>query len=235
MEGGEARRGSAPCGLRLRARGVIFDMDGTLADSMEHYYRMACEVAELAGAPPVPRAHVWGLMGRGDPDLLRKLLPDDHPDLEATVSRIVRERLGAWMAAAADLEPLPGCVELLRRLHARGHRLGIATSSGRRLPYLDRWGVRHVFDAIVGREDVAQRKPHPEGVLRCLARLGLDPGDTAYVGDSPIDVEAGRAAGVHTVAVLTGTSGREVLEAVAPDHILESAVGLLELLEPPSP
>jgi phosphoglycolate phosphatase-like HAD superfamily hydrolase len=51
-------------------RGFIFDMDGTLADSMEHYYRMACDVTDLAEAPPVTRARVRELMGSGDPDLL---------------------------------------------------------------------------------------------------------------------------------------------------------------------
>jgi HAD superfamily hydrolase (TIGR01509 family) len=123
-----------------------------------------------------------------------------------------------------------GCVDLLHALHARGTRLGIATSSGRALPYLDHWGVRAVFDAIVGREDVRHRKPHPEVVLRCVEKLGLEPADAAYVGDSPIDIEAGRAAGVHTIGVLTGTSSREVLAAVGPDHLLESAVELLDLL-----
>jgi HAD superfamily hydrolase (TIGR01509 family) len=211
-------------------RGVIFDMDGTLADSIERYYRMACDVAELAGAPPPSREWVCTLMGSGDPNLLRKLLPPDYPDLEATLGRIVRDRLPAWMRAAAETEPLPGCVDLLQALHARGRRLGIATSSGRELPYLDRWGVRHLFQAIVGREDVRHRKPHPEVVVRCLEQLAIEPSEAAYVGDSPIDIEAGRAAGVHTIAVLTGTSTRPVLEAVAPDHILESAVELLDLI-----
>lgn len=205
-------------------------MDGTLADSMERFYRMACEVAELAGAPPVSQKRVRELMGRGDPRLLRKLLPEDYPDADETLARIVRQRYGAWMRAAESTEPLPGCVELLHGLHARGCRLGIATSSGRALPYLDRWGVRDLFRAIVGREDVERRKPDPEVVLLCLERLELPPSEAAYVGDSPIDIEAGRAAGVCTVGVLTGTSGLDVLGAAAPDHILETAADLLGLL-----
>jgi len=220
-----------PPELRVRARGVIFDMDGTLADSVDHYYRMACEIVTEAKAPPVSRERVCELMGSGAPDLLRRLLPPDFPDSEATLARIVRERLPAWIRAGQHIEPLPGCVDLLHRLHARGHRLGIATSSGRALPYLDRWGVRPLFHAIVGREDVRRRKPHPDGVLLCLHQLGLGPGHAVYVGDSPIDIEAGRAAGLFTVGVLTGTSNREQLARISPDHILESAPGLLGLLE----
>ena len=215
---------------RLRARGVIFDMDGTLSDSLDHYYRMACEIVEAAHAPPISRERVCELMGSGAPDLLRRLLPPDFPDSEATLASIVRERLPAWMRAAERIEPLPGCVDLLRRLHARGH-LGIATSSGRALPYLDAWGVRPLFQAIVGREDVRRRKPHPDVVLHCLHQLELEPHDAVYVGDSPIDIEAGRAAGLFTVGVLTGTSNRERLTRACPDRILESAPGLLDILE----
>jgi HAD superfamily hydrolase (TIGR01509 family) len=210
---------------------VIFDVDGTLADSLEYYYGMACDFVELAGAPPVSRERVFELMGRGERDLLRKLFPKGFPDLDATLARVVRERLGFWLRRMSEeTEPLDGCVDLLHRLHGGGWRLGIATSSGRALPYLDRWGVRHLFDAIVGREDVSKRKPDPESIARCVNELGVAPADAVYVGDSPVDIEAGRAAGVHTIGVLTGTSSREVLAAVSPDYILESATGLEAVL-----
>ncbi len=215
----------------VRARGVIFDMDGTLADSIGHYYELACLFAELAEVPPVSRERVCELMGTGEPDLLRKLLPVNFDDYEQTLGRFVRERLPGWMKAAETIEPLPGCVDLLHELHTRGQLLGVATSSGRALPYLDRWGVRHVFHTVVGREDHSERKPHPEAVLRCLDGMGIGAEDAIYVGDSPIDIEAGRRAGVCTVGVLTGTSRRDVLAAVSPDHLLDSAADLLELLE----
>jgi HAD superfamily hydrolase (TIGR01509 family) len=215
----------------LCVEGVIFDVDGTLADTLEYYYGMACDFVELAGAPPVSRERVFGLMGRGDRDLLRKLFPADFPDLDAALARVVRERLGFWLRRMSEeTEPLEGCVDLLHRLHSGGWRLGIATSSPRSLPFLDRWGVRHVFDSIVGREDVSHRKPHPESILRCVTELGVQTAEAVYVGDSPIDIEAGRAAGVRTIGVLTGTSRREVLAGVSPDYILESAAELGDLL-----
>ena len=214
----------------LRVRGVIFDMDGTLADSMAHYYWIACDIVEQAGAPAVSWEQVSELMGAGDPELLRKMLPPDFPDAEATLKRIVRHRFPVWMQAGQQIEPLPGCVDLLHQLHVRGHKLGIATSSSNALPYLDRWGVRVLFDAIIGREDVTRRKPDPEVVLRCLEALDIEPGDAVYVGDSMIDIQAGHAAGLHTVGVLTGTSTRKVLAEVSPDYILDDAPKLLELL-----
>ena len=97
-------------------------------------------------------------------------------------------------------------------------------------PSLDRWGVRHLFSGIVGREDVEIRKPHPEPIHKCLGHLGLAPQETVYIGDSPIDIQAGKAAGVYTIGVLTGTSPRDVLHLESPDHILDTVAGLHSLL-----
>ncbi|MDX1383583.1 MAG: HAD family hydrolase [Thermoanaerobaculia bacterium] len=210
--------------------GLVFDLDGTLADSIEHYYRIACEILELAGAPPVSRRRVCELMGRGDPEIMRRLFPPDHPDVDATLARIVRERAPAWRAASPELPPVSGVVSLLRRLHGRGVHLGIATSSNRAVPCLDSWGVRQLFGAVVGREDVSRRKPHPEVVLRCLEALDVDPGTAAYVGDSPIDMEAGRAAGVTAIGVLTGVSDRAELVAAGAHLVIGSAVEIAALL-----
>lgn len=214
-----------------RVRGIIFDMDGTLADTLGFYYGMACDLVEAVDAPPVSREHVYGLMGSGDPDLVRKLFPEDFPDLESKLRGIAGERIRDWMGRMArETQPIAGSLELLRALHADGRPLGIATSASSALPFLDDWGVRELFTSIVGREHTERRKPHPDPVERCVRELGLSPAETAYVGDSPIDIEAGRAAGVRTVGVLTGTSGRDALEAVTPDYILESVVELSRLL-----
>src|SRR5437667_13125 len=162
---------------------------------------------------------------------LEKLFPPGYHDPTATLKRIVDSRMNEWMRRYHhDTAAIPGSIELLHDLHARGLRLGIATSSGRALPFLDRWGVRRLFSGIVGREDVETRKPHPEPVLKCLGHLGLDPHEVAYIGDSPIDIRAGKAAGSYTVGVLTGTSPRDVLHVEGPDHILESVAGLCKIL-----
>ena len=216
---------------KLAVRGIIFDVDGTLADSVGFFYEIALEVLELAGAPPVSRERVYELMRLGDAAPLEKLFPPGYPDPSATLKRIVDERMDGWLRRYHhETEAIPGSVELLRDLHAQGLRLGIATSSGRALPFLDRWGVRHLFSGIVGREDVESRKPHPEPVLKCLGHLRLDPWEVVYIGDSPIDIRAGKAAGSYTAGVLTGTSPHEVLRCEDPDHILESVVGLLSIL-----
>jgi len=215
----------------LRVKGVIFDVDGTLADSVGMFYEVALEVLQLAGVPPAPKEQVYELMRVGDDNPLEKLFPPDYPNPAATLKRIVDERMSEWMRRYHyETEAVPGSVELLHELAAKGLRLGIATSSGRALPFLDQWGVRHLFHGIVGREDVESRKPHPEPILKCLGHLALDPHEAIYIGDSPIDIRAGKAAGLYTIGVLTGTSPQEVLSLESPDHILDSVAELRPFL-----
>jgi HAD superfamily hydrolase (TIGR01509 family) len=216
----------------VHVKGIIFDVDGTLADSVGFFYEIALEVLRLAGAPPVSQEEVYALMRLGDAAPLEKLFPADFPNPSATLKRIVDERMHDWMRRYHDeTEAIPGSVELLHDLRAQGLQLGIATSSGRALPFLDRWGVRHLFDGIVGREDVESRKPHPEPILKCLSHLQLDPQEVAYVGDSIIDIRAGKSARVYTIGVLTGTSPHNVLYLESPDYILESVAGLPDILQ----
>ena len=216
---------------KLRVKGVIFDVDGTLANSVGFFYEIALEVLALAGVPPVAKERVYELMRHGDAAPLEKLFPLDYPDPSATLKRIVDERMDEWMRRYHhETEAIPGSLAVLHDLHARGLLLGIATSSGRALPFLDRWGVRHLFSGIVGREDVESRKPHPEPVLKCLGHLELQASEVMYIGDSPIDIRAGKAAGAYTAGVLTGTSPHDVLLREDPDHILDSVVGLRNIL-----
>lgn len=215
----------------FQVKGVIFDVDGTLADSVGFFYEIALEILRLAGAPAVSQEKVYALMRLGDAAPLEKLFPPDFPNPSATLKRIVDERMHEWMRQYhEETEAIPGSVELLHDLRAKGIQLGIATSSGRALPFLDRWGVRHLFDGIVGREDVESRKPHPEPILKCLGHLQLDPHEVAYVGDSIIDMQAGKAAGVYTIGVLTGTSPHDILHQESPDHIVASVAGLFDIL-----
>jgi len=212
-------------------KGVIFDVDGTIADSVGFFYEIALEVLSIAGVPSVEKERVYALMRVGDNSPLEKLFPPDYPDAVGTMKRIFDDRMAEWMRRYHDETiAIPGSIELLHDLHACGFRLGIATSSGRALPFLDRWGVRQLFDGIVGREDVEIRKPHPEPVLKCLGHLGLAPQETVYIGDSPIDIQAGKAAGSYTIGVLTGTSPQHILHLESPDHILPSVAGLSSIL-----
>jgi pyrophosphatase PpaX len=132
-----------------------------------------------------------------------------------------------------ELEACAGMEDVLVRLHQEGRRLGIVTAKRRTTVELAFANVRlgHLFETIVGGDETERHKPEPEPLLLGAERLGADPADTAYVGDSPFDVRAAKAAGMFAVAVTWGRiHERARLEAEQPDAIVERAEELLGVL-----
>jgi pyrophosphatase PpaX len=115
------------------------------------------------------------------------------------------------------LELFVGMEELLAELHEQGRRLGIVTAKRRGTVQraFDALGIERFFDAVVTTESTRRGKPDPEPVLRALELLGSTPSDAAFVGDSPFDMGAGKAAGVFTVGVSWG--------GIHSDHLLVEA------------
>jgi pyrophosphatase PpaX len=122
---------------------------------------------------------------------------------------------------------------LLETLKGEGRRLGIVSSKRREMvtAAFELVPLAHLFDVVVGAKDTELHKPQPEPLLHALARLGASPGDAAYVGDAPMDVEAARAAGMHSIAVTWGgLFPFEQTLAARPDAVARSVEELLALL-----
>jgi pyrophosphatase PpaX len=132
-----------------------------------------------------------------------------------------------------ELEACAGMEDVLVRLYEEGRRLGVVTAKRRDTAQLafDRVGLGHLFEAVVGGDETERHKPDPEPLLLGAERLGADPTETAYVGDSPFDVRAAKAAGMFAVAVTWGRiHDRARLEAEEPDAIVDTAEELLAVL-----
>jgi pyrophosphatase PpaX len=132
-----------------------------------------------------------------------------------------------------QLEACVGMGDVLERLHAEGRRLGIVTAKRRDTAELAFATVPlgHLFEAIVGGDETEHHKPDPEPLLLGAERLRADPAETAYVGDSPFDIRAAKAAGMYAVAVTWGRiHERDRLEAEEPDAIIDQAEELLDIL-----
>src|SRR5262249_45879710 len=132
-----------------------------------------------------------------------------------------------------DLEACAGMEDVLVRLHEQGRRLGVVTAKRRSTVELAfaRVPVAHLFETVVGGDETEKHKPDPEPLLLAAERMGAEPGDCAYVGDSPFDVRAAKAAGMFAVAVTWGRiHDRAKLEREEPDAIVESAEELYERL-----
>jgi len=214
-----------------RIRGVIFDLDGTIADSIDFFYRLACELLEAASCAAPERSAVLDAIANGHVPHER-FLPADFPDRDAFLARIYRDHWPTWLRRyGTEIEPLAGAIDAIHALRERGLRLALVTSSSGPLPFLDRWGIRASFDAVICRNDVRRIKPDPEGFALALARLGFEPAEVLNVGDTPLDVRAGTAAGVETVGVLTGAGTEPQLRAAGARDVLGSLAELPDFLD----
>jgi len=212
----------------MRFRVVLFDLDGTLIDSgpiilasMQHATRtvLGREIAyeELAAT----------VGGQGLVSQMRALDPDRVEEL-VEVYKEHNDPLHGTLEAFEDL------LDVLPRLRAEGRRLGIVTAKRHRTVglALDRFPeLAGQFEVIVGFEDTDRHKPDPDPVLAALRKLGADPSQAAYVGDSPFDIQAAKTAGVFAVAVSWGgIHSDERLREEEPDAFVRTAPELLDVL-----
>jgi pyrophosphatase PpaX len=211
----------------MRFGTVLFDLDGTVVDSgaiilasMRHATR------EVLGRDYSDEELLQTVGGPGLEAQMRALAPE-YVERLVDVYRAHNEPLHDELKACTGME------DVLVRLHEEGRRLGIVTAKRRSTVELafDRVPLAHLFETIVGGDETERHKPDPQPLLLAAERLGADPADTAYVGDSPFDVRAAKAAGMFAVAVTWGRiHDRARLEAEQPDAVVEEAEELLALL-----
>ena len=207
----------------------LFDLDGTLIDSIElilRSYRHTLKVHRDVEPPD----DLW-LAGLGTPLWVQfRHFTDDDNEIEAMVTTYREYNLAHHDALA---RPYAGVAEQVRALRQRGGTLGVVTSKLRSgaLRGLTLLGLEDAFKVIVGADDVTHPKPHPEPVLAALKRLDVRPDEAVFVGDSRHDIVCGKAAGVRTAAVLWGPFDRAHLEDLAPDYWLERPEDLSLLAE----
>jgi pyrophosphatase PpaX len=206
---------------------VLFDLDGTLIDSVELIltcYRQTFEI-HRGMAPP---DDAW-LAGMGTPLRTQfRGFTNDVAELEAMVKTygdLNRKQHDAL------IREFPGVYNAVQALADRKVGMGIVTSKLRAgcLRGLARCRLDGFFRVIVAADDLPKHKPDPAPVQMALDLLEADPASTIFVGDSPHDLVAGRAAGIHTAAVLWGPFPRRALEQEEPDYFLSDPAQLASL------
>lgn len=202
-----------------RFSAVVFDLDGTLADSFPAIALSVNHVRARHGLPPLTVEEVKRHVGYGPGYLLNKTVPGFDPEADTAA---YREHHPGIMVENTVL--LPGAMETLSVLKRRGKRLGLCSNKLRYFSQslLASLGIAQFFDAILGPEDVVHPKPAPDMLLEAMKRLGVTATDTLYVGDMTVDLTTGREAGATVWIVPTGSEERPVLERAKPDRLLEN-------------
>jgi len=198
---------------------VLFDLDGTLVDSGAIILGSFHHATETVLQRRFPDEQIMAQVGGSNLAEQMQLLAPDRVD---ELVRVYRDHNDPQYSELACFD---GIVDVLAALKREGRRLGVV--SAKRKPTVQRVfdgaGVGAYFDVVVGSDDTERHKPHPEPVLKALELLDAQPHEAAYVGDSPFDVAAARAAGVYAVAVGWGGIHRvEDADAVveAPEELL---------------
>ncbi len=217
----------------IRVDGILFDLDGTLADTAADLTAALNRVLADLDRPPLPLARTRPLVSRGAAALLQLALEDqagEHPGMA-----VLRDRFLAYYAAAlAEHSRLfPGMDGLLAHLQERRIAVGVVTNKPRAytVPLLDALGVSPAV--LLCGDDLPVKKPHPLPVRRACQVLATRPGRVAMVGDDRRDILSGWRAGAATVAAAWGYLGPgEDPARWGADRVLSSAAELVALVDP---
>jgi pyrophosphatase PpaX len=208
-------------------RTYLFDLDGTLIDSVELIMRTFNHTM-MAHRGESPPREVW-LRGLGTPlwDQFSAFC-ESRQEIDAMVATY---RKYNHENHDAMVQRYPGLLEAVTTLKTGGKQLGIVTSKMRAgtVRGLGVCGLDGLFDVLVGADDVDKHKPDPTPVLKAMELLGADPATTVFIGDSPHDLASGRSAGVRTAAALWGPFPREWLEPHRPDYWLRQPEDIASL------
>jgi HAD superfamily hydrolase (TIGR01509 family) len=221
---------------KLTADAVMFDLDGTLIDTVPIYYEIIDIVFAELGVPAVSRQTLIEAMDDGDfnwghvlPDHMKK----SRIELSKKASGIIDEIAPAMFHKQAKL--IPGTDVIFKEIAGTGIKIGLVTSTPAqrmavKLIPLSNAGLVHLLEVIVTADDVHHKKPSAEPLILCSQRLGVSPQKCVYVGDTRVDIRAGKAANMGTVGVLTGFDDYDALKNETPDAIINSIAQLSETL-----
>ena len=221
----------------LTVDAVMFDLDGTLIDSVPVYYKIIDIVFAELGVPEVSRETLLRAMDNGDFDwdcVLPESMKKDKDELSQKARRIIDE-IGPPMFRQ-QVRLIPGTVAIFQRIAAAGIKTGLVTSTPAqnmavKLVPLIKAGLEEQLEAVVTTDDVRYKKPAAEPLILGSKILGIPPENCVYVGDTRVDIRAGKAASMGTVGVLTGFDDYGALKKEKPDSILDSIAQLNEAVD----
>ncbi|MGM0594718.1 MAG: phosphoglycolate phosphatase [Pseudomonadota bacterium] len=212
---------------------VLFDLDGTLADTAPDLAYALNAVLQEQGREPLPFEDIRPVVSHGGIALIKHGfgIDESHPDFQPLRQRLLaiyRENI------ARETRLFDGMAELLDKLEEHGCRWGVVTNKPSWLtePLLEQLGIRQRAATVVSGDTLPERKPHPAPMHLACKESGSRPEQCLYVGDARRDIEAGRNAGMHTLVALFGYLGdSDHPEQWQADGMAKSALEILDWLE----
>lgn len=224
---------SQPSSSAFPIQAVIFDLDGTLLDTLADIADSANAVLAARGHSPIATEDYKELIGDGMAKLIERAIPDaakpSEAELDAALSDFHTEYEQRWNAKT---RAYPGVPEMLDLLVERDIRLGVLSNKKHEFTlkcveeYLSPWP----WGAVFGQREGIEKKPDPAGAFDAASALDLPPQACLYVGDSGVDMHTGVRAGMTPVGVLWGFRDSAELRGMGADHLIETPVELLQLI-----
>ena len=215
---------------------AIFDLDGTIIDSIGIYYQIVAAVLERLGLPQASTTDLKNATKNGGFDW-SMTFPEE---IKAGKNELIKD---AWKIAEEiypkmffeNVKLIPGTADVLTRFAEMGIKLAVVTSTPQKnmtskLKPLIKSGISHLIKEIITSDDTDRTKPAADPLIECNQRLGIAAGKSVYVGDMRLDIKAGKAAGTKTIGVLTGFDDFESLKAEQPDAIIQSIAELPDVI-----
>jgi HAD superfamily hydrolase (TIGR01509 family) len=226
----------SPKQKKIKVKAIIFDLDGTLIDSIDIYFAIVEKALERLNLPPVSRASILSAANSENFNW-EHVLPKELGNRKTEVidkARAIIDQIAPSLFEK-NVKLIPGADRILKRISCNGLKIGLVTSTRRsylkiKMQPFKSAGVAKLFEVIISSDDIQKRKPAPEPLIVCAHRLRLGPDKCAYVGDTHTDMQAGRAAGMKTIGVLTGFDKFKLLQKETPDAIIDSIGHLMEVI-----
>ena len=209
---------------------IILDFDGTLADTRELIVLTMQQTIQELGLEARTDEQCAGMIGLPLKEAFTTLIPmtdEMGARCAETYRRIFNENNAVYTVPA-----FPNVIDTLRGLSEKGYVLTIASSRSHRslVEFIETMELQEILTFVLGADDVAQAKPHPEPVLRTLEKFGCQAAEALVVGDTAYDIEMGRRAGVKTCGVTYGNGTRAELAREGADYVIDDFSELLDIL-----
>lgn len=214
-------------------KAVIFDMDGTVADTLTSIAGFGNAALTTHGFPALDKELYRQLVGNGADVLIRRMLASTGmPHDESTVSAVRSTYDALYEANPTKLvTPYPGIIDMLKDIRTAGIKTAILSNKPDNMTcYIAEALFPDLFDIVHGQREGIPKKPDPTSARMLCEELGVTPADCLYVGDSGVDMQTGHNAGIVSVGVTWGFRGKDELKENGADHLADTAEELRSII-----